>query len=290
MKRFAWIVAVACAAGCSVLRITESVPEGPTVLDVLPVVSRSGDMFGDGTRAPLDLSREISYGRVFWKAQYWEQIGQYKKGELRTVRIDSDGKETVLESKPTDKPIQPKLWGSDCELYLRISGRPPASVSRVEFNPKEFNSNKPMGVVWFGDEKVAVDGRLLMDLSIGRFTNLIATADKIVIRDGGYVCHGPKPDEQPVLLVVTNASEIAEFNARIKFSVRDGMWRCSCCGHPGIDWWKDGRRIVLVSAQHGSALRWRDFPCDMPFTPDSVKALAEWFKDRGLGGHWGGCR
>ena len=103
MKRFAWIVAVACAAGCSVLRITESVPEGPTVLDVLPVVSRSGDMFGDGTRAPLDLSREISYGRVFWKAQYWEQIGQYKKGELRTVRIDSDGKETVLESKPTDK-------------------------------------------------------------------------------------------------------------------------------------------------------------------------------------------
>ena len=32
MKRFAWIVAVACVAGCSGLRIAESVPEGPTVL------------------------------------------------------------------------------------------------------------------------------------------------------------------------------------------------------------------------------------------------------------------
>ena len=158
-------------------------------------------------------------------------------------------------------------------------------MSRVEFNPKETE-----GIVWFGDEKVIVDDRLLMDLSIGSFTNLIATADKIVIRDGGHDCCGAKIDEQPVLSVVTNASEIAEFNARIKFSVSDGMWCCGCCGHPGIDWWKDGRRIVLASAQHGIALRWRDFPCDMPFTPDSVKALAEWFKGRGLGGHWGGCR
>ena len=129
-----------------------------------------------------------------------------------------------------------------------------------------------------------------MDLSIGSFTNLIATADKIVIRDGGYGCHGPKPDEQPVLLVVTNASEIAEFNAQIKFAVDDDMSWCMCCGHPGIDWWKDGRRIALTSAHHGDSLRWRDFPCDMMFTPDSAKALAEWFKGRGLGGHWGECR
>ena len=290
MKRFAWIVAVACVAGCSGLRIAESVPEGPTVLDMLPVISRGGDIYGNGNREPLNLSREILSGRVCWKGRYWEQIGQDKKGELRTVRIDSDGKETVLESEPTDKPIWPKLWGSYFELYLRLSGRPPASVSRVEFNPKEFNSNKTMGVVWFGDEKVVVDGRLLMDLSLGSFTNLIATADKIVIRDGGYSCCGAKIDEQPVLLVVTNASEIAEFNAQIKFAVDDDMSWCMCCGHPGIDWWKDGRRIALTSAHHGDSLRWRDFPCDMMFTPDSAKALAEWFKGRGLGGHWGECR
>ena len=286
MKRFAWIVAVACAAGCSGLRVAESVPEGPTVLDVLPVVSRFGDMYGDGTREPLDLSREISSGSVYWKVQYWEQIGQDKKGELRTVRIDSDGKETVLESKPTDKPILPKLWGSYFEMYLRLSGRPPASVSRVELNSKEFNSNEVKGIAWFGDEKVVVDGRLLMDLSVGSFTNLIATADKIVIRDGGYSCCGAKIDEQPVLLVVTNASEIAEFNAQIKFSLDDDMSWCMCCGHPGIDWRKDGRRIALTSAHHGGSLRWCDFPCDMMFTPDSAKALAKWFKDRGLGDHW----
>ena len=285
MKRFAWIVAVACVAGCSGLRIAESVPEGPTVLDMLPVISRGGDIYGNGNREPLDLSREILSGRVCWKGRYWEQIGQEKKGELRSVRIDPDGKETVLESEPIDKPIWPKLLDSHFRQFLKHSGRPPASVSRVEFNPKETE-----GIVWFGDEKVIVDDRLLMDLSIGSFTNLIATADKIVIRDGGHDCCGAKIDEQPVLSVVTNASEIAEFNARIKFSVSDGMWCCGCCGHPGIDWWKAGRRIVLASAQHGDSLRWRDFPCDMMFTPDSAKALAEWFKGRGLGGHWGGCR
>ena len=286
MKRFVCVV-VACAAGCSGLRVTESDPEGPTVLDVLPVVSRGGDIYGNGNRTPLDLSREISAGRVCWKGRYWEQIGQEKKGELRTVRIGSDGKETVLESETIDKPIWPKLWDSHFRQFLKLSGRPSASVSRVDFDPKEFSSKETKGIVWFGAEKVVVDGRLLIDLSLDNFTNLIATADKIVIRDGGYDCHGPKADEQPVLFVVTNASEIAEFNAQIKFVVEDDMSWCMCCGHPGIDWWKDGRRIVLTSAHHGDSLRWCDFPCDLPFTPDSAKALAKWFQDRGLGDHWG---
>ena len=34
-------------------------------------------------------------------------------------------------------------------------------------------------------------------------------------------------------------------------------------------------------------LRWCDFPCDMPLTPDSVQALAKWFAAHGLGDHWG---
>ena len=284
MKRFAWIVAVACAAGCSECRVAKSVPEGPTVLDVLPVVSRFGDIYGNGNREPLDLTREVSSGRVCWKGRYWEQIGQEKKGELRTVRIDPDGKETVLESEPIDKPIWSKLWDSHLRLFLKHSGRPPASVSRVEFDPKE----ETKGIVWFGDEKVVVSGKLLMDLSLGSFTNLIVTADEIVIRDGGHDCCRAKIDEQPVLFAVTNASEIAAFNAQIKFIVdEDDMGCCACCGHPGIDWWKDGRRIALTSAHHGFSLRWCDFPCDMTFAPDSAKELAKWFKAHGLGDHWG---
>ena len=130
MKRFVCVV-VACAAGCSGLRVTESDPEGPTVLDVLPVVSRGGDIYGNGNRTPLDLSREISAGRVCWKGRYWEQIGQEKKGELRTVRIGSDGKETVLESETIDKPICPKLWDSHFRQFLKLSGRPSASSRRA---------------------------------------------------------------------------------------------------------------------------------------------------------------
>ena len=282
MKRLAGIVAVACAAVCAGSGAAEPAPEGPTVLDVLPVVSRSGDIYGDGARRPLDLSREISSGRFCWKGRYWEQIGPSKKGELRTVRIDSCGQETVLESETLEKPIWPTLWDRDLKRFLRLSGRSPASVSRVEFNPEETK-----GRVWFGDERVVVDGRLLMGLSLDSFTNLIATADKIVIRDGGHDCCGAKIDEQSVLLAVTNALEIAAFNARIKFAARDEMACCACCGHPGIDWWKDGRRIALTSAHHGLALRWCDFSCDMPFAPDSVQALAKWFRDHGLGDHWG---
>ena len=281
VRRFAWVVAVAYAAGCEGLR-AESAPVGMTVLDALPVVSRSGDIYGNGARTPLDLSREISDGSVCWKGRYWEQIGQEKKGELRTVRLSPGGKETVLESEPLDKPIWPKLWPSDLGRFLRLSGRQPASVSRIEFNPKG-----TAGIVWCGEEKIAVDGRLLMNLSLGSFTNRIARADKIVIRDGGHDCCGAKIDEQPVLLVVTNAAEIAEFNSRLRFAVSDDMGCCACCGHPGIDWGKDGRRIALTSAHHGFALRWCDFPCDMRFDPDSVRALAKLFQDRGLGDHWG---
>ena len=47
----------------------------------------------------------------------------------------------------------------------------------------------------------------------------VCDADRIVIRDGGWLCHS-KPDEEPSLFEITNKAEIAAFNEMFKFSGR----------------------------------------------------------------------
>jgi len=67
-----------------------------------------------------------------------------------------------------------------------------------------------------------------------------------------------------------------------------------CCGSPGIDWYKGGKRIALTSVQHGHAIRWRGFSTmrilgfrvgygDGPLTDESQVWLKDWFKSHGIG-------
>lgn len=280
MSVFVWLLAGALLTGGCGPR-DASIPVGPTVLEVLPMVDRNGDIFGTGSRHPLALRREIENGRAVWTASYTEQVGQEKKHVLRTIRISPDGQETVLSSKPLDGLVFAQTHPGTLVSYLRFSGRDSAAVSRVDFNPKGAK-----GVFWFGEERVEVSDGLMWKLSLAGFAQLIATADRIVIRDGGHDCCGAKVDEQPILAEVTDPAEIAAFNALFEFAVPKDPYWCACCGHPGIDWWKDGVRIALTSAHHGTDLRWRDFPGDAPFSSASAQALADWFKARGLSRQW----
>ena len=276
-----WILAVVLLAGGYSHR-EPVVTDGLSVLEVLPTISRGGDVYGTGSRNPLSLTREIVDGRAYWNASYTEQVGQEKKHVLRTVRIGPDGEESVLSSEPLDRLVFGSLWSGMLKNYLLHSGRNPASVSRVDFKPSGAN-----GVVWFGNTKVKVTDALLWDLSLPAFRKLVATADRIVIRDGGqHDCCGAKIDEQPILAELTDPSEISAFNAMLEFSVPENLCFCACCGHPGVDWWKDGKRIVLSSVHHGRSFRWSGFPCDAQFSPASAKTLSEWFEARGLGRHW----
>ena len=84
------------------------------------------------------------------------------------------------------------------------------------------------------------------------FVAMVKDADRIVIRDGGGLCHS-NPDKEPSLYEITNKAEIAEFNTMFQFS---GIsLPCKCCGYPGVDWWRDGKRIVVSALHHGTTLR-----------------------------------
>lgn len=116
----------------------------------------------------------------------------------------------------------------------------------------------------------------------GAFARLIATADRVVIRRGGFSCCG-SVDGQERLVVLTNAQAISEFNSTITLvKTQEVGFSCMCCGFPGVDWYKGTNRIALTSIQHGEALRWKDFPCDVSFTPESSHALAIWLLDHGI--------
>ena len=102
-----------------------------------------------------------------------------------------------------------------------------------------------------------------------KFKELTGTADRIVIREGW-------PDKY--LLVITNATEIAEFNALLDFKAESGG-RCRCRGYPGIGWYRKGDPVALTSMHHGRALRWdglKDGDC--LFTDESKAKLADWFR------------
>lgn len=109
----------------------------------------------------------------------------------------------------------------------------------------------------------------------------ISRADRIEIRAGGFDCHW-QTHSQRALAVVTNLAEIAAFNRMIRFEGRASLVGCRCCGYPGIDWWRDGKRVALTSLQHGSAIRWDGFTGDRPLTKSAAKELRRWLQDHGV--------
>jgi hypothetical protein len=114
------------------------------------------------------------------------------------------------------------------------------------------------------------------------FARAIAHVDRVVVRDGGFNCCGPV-DNQQRLVALTNVQEIAAFRSAIQFEARqEGRGGCLCCGYPGIDWYQGTNRVALTAVQHGTALRWKDFPGDAMLTPESSHALARWLLDHGV--------
>ena len=117
----------------------------------------------------------------------------------------------------------------------------------------------------------------------GAFHKTIFAADAIVVRDGGFdCCHSV--DGQKAVFRVTDAKEIKEVADHIRFQSPQVMDGCMCCGCPGIDWYKDGKRVALTSVQHGNALRWKGFPGDARFTQESATWIVAWLAKHGIDG------
>ena len=108
------------------------------------------------------------------------------------------------------------------------------------------------------------------------FQESVKDADRVVIRDGGGLCHS-KPDNEPEIFEITNKAEIASFNEMFKFSGR--TMPCSCCGYPGIDWWRDGQRVVVSALHHGHALRVEGIRGDLQLTAVSRRRIQKWLEE-----------
>ena len=125
------------------------------------------------------------------------------------------------------------------------------------------------------------------------FHNAIATADKIVVRNGGF--DWDVEGTNKVLFVVTDRSEVQKLASRLHFKgdVVEAMRNsCLCDGWPGIDWYHGKRRIAVMSDQHEEAIRWRGFSPqilgfgvghgDGPLTDEAAQYLVDWFAEHGL--------
>lgn len=109
----------------------------------------------------------------------------------------------------------------------------------------------------------------------GELHRAIATADRIVVRSGGFDCC-ESVDGNLVLFELTSSADLQEVREHLQFESTQGGSDCLCCGHPGIDWYRGEYRLALTAVQHGRALRWRGFPSDAVLTDKSSKWLEDW--------------
>lgn len=132
------------------------------------------------------------------------------------------------------------------------------------------------GVIDLGDRILQVSWKDVMKAEKELFLSTIASADKVVIRKGGYDCCKKSVDGDVVLLTITNAADIATFNEMFQLD-DDSNSDCFCCGFPGVDWWRDGERIALTGIQHCQAIRWRGFSLgDRQLTGKAARELSDW--------------
>ena len=128
------------------------------------------------------------------------------------------------------------------------------------------------------------------------FQKMAAQADKIVIRHGGFNCCGDV-DGDPILATIQDRKVIEDIVAHLVFEPdyienASDLGLCGCCGYPGMDWYRGGKRIALMSVQHGQRLRWAGFSpsrklgfavgvVDGPLSKESADWFAAWLEDRG---------
>ena len=198
--------------------------------------------------------------------------------EKVTFRVDSSGDFREQLREPMEGIPLPDFWYPGVFNYCEAVGIPIDDLSAITTDA-ETNLVLKVGT----NAPVHVSSEEIASTEKAHFFATIAGADRIVVRDGGFDCCASVEDidKQGTFAVITDAAEISAFTSMIQFMDGPSGGQCLCCGYPGIDWWRDGKRVALTSVQHGKALRWRAFSFDYPFTEKSSKALVQWLEAHG---------
>ena len=110
----------------------------------------------------------------------------------------------------------------------------------------------------------------------GQFHNVIAHADRIVVRDGGFI---PRDSitNQRVLAVITKTNRIWQVYQNLQFKTNQQGSVCAGQGYPGLDWYQ-GTNLLALTAMHGcTTLSWEGFPSDAFLTKPSTQWFRKWF-------------
>jgi len=115
----------------------------------------------------------------------------------------------------------------------------------------------------------------------GELHKLIAGADRIVVRDGGFKDADGSTDDR-ILFEVTAPSQVKEVLENLELRKKQDLSRCACPGYPRLDWYQGKQRIALTSIQHGRAIRWKGFRGDAQLTGKSAEWLVHWLSRQGV--------
>lgn len=101
----------------------------------------------------------------------------------------------------------------------------------------------------------------------GSFHDAIGDADRFVILHQG---HEEGSDDGEVIWETRDPTEIRGVFEAIQFvEGSEKLDHCMCYGYPVLEWYKNGRRLVHVSVQHGKRIRWEEFQTGYHFPGDS---------------------
>jgi hypothetical protein len=118
----------------------------------------------------------------------------------------------------------------------------------------------------------------------GRLHRLVATADRVVIRDGGLDCCCPV-DGQKVLLEIRGTNAVQEF-ARLFVVLTNQVYNqgAAYCGYPGLDWYRGTNRIALTAFHSNLGLIWTGFPAVARLSDESLRWATDWLLKHNIRG------
>lgn len=241
------------------------------------------------------LSVDFDGDKRLWRVEHWSllKIGNFVERDETSTSIfpvytnlvvasavDSSGKVVELSSRCVSDPPINGLPFKSLVSFCKAKGINLATVSGLRSGGS--GSGTEAGVVRYGGTTLCVTKEDVMKAEKDAFLAAISNADRVVVRRGGYNCCKQDIDNESVVLSITNAADIAAFNRM--FQLKDkGNSGCLCCGFPGVDWWRDGKRVVLTGVQHGRAIRWCGFSFgDRLFTDEAARELEAWLSRHSL--------
>ena len=103
---------------------------------------------------------------------------------------------------------------------------PPEPPDSIDLQDVDSFPDDVYGIICWTNAPIRVTDSLLFEVETNHFATLIAQADKIVVRSGGYVCCTTNVDNQPILATIMTLEEVMNNDVFpiTRFTAKDGTF------------------------------------------------------------------